>query len=77
MVHKLMTEHEKADIVMESIKIQEAGDKEKAMALRRTVPLQPWLAKFIKEKSGADFLIENGYNLAEAEAEYGPGWLNS
>ena len=77
MEHKLMTEQEKADIVMESIKIQEAGYKEEAMALRRTKPLSPWLAKFIKEKVGADFLIENGYNLAEAEVEYGKDWLDS
>ena len=74
---KLMTEHEKADIVMESIKIQETGDKEKAMELRRTIPMSPWLAKFIKDKLGASFLIDNGYNLAEAEVEYGSDWLAS
>ena len=77
MEHKLMTEQEKAEIVMKSIKIQEAGDKEKAMELRRTIPMKPYMAKFIKEKLGANFLIENGYNLAEAEAEYGQGWLTS
>ena len=77
MEHKLMTEHEKADIVMKSFEMQDAGQKEEAQALRRTVPLSPWLAKFIKEKVGADFLIENGYNLAEAEAKYGKNWLDS
>jgi len=75
--HKLMTEYEKADIVMKSIKLQESGEKEKAMELRRTIPMKPYLAKFIKDKLGADFLIENDYNLAEAEAEYGLGWLAS
>ena len=75
--HKLMTEHEKADIFMKSFEIQETGDKEKAMELRRTVPLPPYMAKFIKEKIGIDFLISNGYNLAEAEAEYGQDWLTA
>ena len=77
MEHKLMTEHEKAAIAMRSFEIQDAGNKEEAMALRRTIPMPPWLAKHIKEKIGADFLIENGYNLAEAEAEYGQDWLAS
>ena len=77
MEHRLMTEHEKADIFMKSYKIKQSGDEEKAMELCRTIPLSPWLAKFIKEKQGADFLIKYGYNLAEAEAEYGSGWLNT
>jgi hypothetical protein len=39
------------------------------------LPMPPYLAKFAKEFLGADFLIQNGYNLADAEAEYGPYWL--
>ena len=74
---KLMTEHEKADTIVKSIEMHKAGQIDKADELRRTVPLQPWLAKFIKEKLGASFLIDNGYNLAEAEVEYGPDWLAS
>ena len=77
MEHKLMTEQEKADIMMESIKIQEAGNKEEAMKLRRTIPLSPHLAQIIKKQQGADFLIKYGYNLAEAEIEYGSGWLTT
>ena len=75
--HKLMTEQEKADIFMKSFKMQDAGQKEEAQALRRTVPLPPYLAKFIKEQSGADFLLKYGFNLSEAEAEYGSGWLTT
>ena len=77
MEHKLMTEQEKAAIAMRSFEMEDEGQKEEAMALRRTMPIKPYLAKFIKEKLGADFLIENGYNLAEAEAEYGQDWLAS
>ena len=75
MEHKLMTEHEKADIVIKSIEMQNLGQTEEAMALRRTIPLPPYMAKFIKEKIGVSFLIESGYNLAEAEIEYGQDWL--
>jgi len=77
MEHKLMTEKEKAEIVMKSIKIQEAGQKEEAKALRRTIPLSPYLAKFVKEKLGVEALMELDWNLAEAEAEYGQDWLAS
>ena len=77
MEHRLMTEREKADIVTESFKIEDAGNKEKASALRRSVPMSPWLAKFIKEKLGVETLLELDWNLAEAEAEYGPDWLTS
>ena len=77
MEHKLMTEHEKAAIVMKSIEMEDAGQVEEAKALRRTIPLSPYLAKFTKEKLGVEFLLALDWNLAEAEAEYGQDWLNS
>ena len=77
MESKLMTDHEKADIIMRSIEMYNAGQREEANELRRTVPLQPWLAKFTKEKMGVDVLLALDWNLAEAEAEYGSDWLNS
>jgi hypothetical protein len=43
--------------------------------MRKQIPLQPYLAKFAKEHFGAEFLIKEGWNLSEADAEYGPGWL--
>jgi hypothetical protein len=75
MEHRLMTEREKADIFMESYRLRQEGRKEEATALRRTIPLPAILAKILKEEVGADFLIQNGWNLAEAEAEYGTDWL--
>ena len=77
MEHKLMTEQEKADITMLSFDMEAAGQEEEALKLRRTIPLSPYMAKFIKENVGVDFLIKYGYNLAEAEAEYGSGWLTT
>jgi hypothetical protein len=34
-----------------------------------------YLAKYWKKMMGADFLIQGGRNLAEAEAEFGKDWL--
>jgi len=31
----------------------------------------------MKEKMGIDFLINSGYNLSEAEAEFGPNWISA
>ena len=77
MDQKQMTEREKADIFMKTIELKEAGRIEEADALYKTIPLPPYLAKIIKETFGAYYLICGGWNLAEAEAQYGSDWLNS
>ena len=77
MESKLMTEHEKADIFMRSLELENAGQEEEALALRRTMPMPAYLAMFFKEKLGAETLLELDWNLAEAEAEYGSDWLAS
>lgn len=71
----LMTEREKADIMMKVCKLWDEGKDAEAHTLQATIPLQPFLAKVAKEKIGADFLIEAGYNLSEAEAAFGKDWL--
>ncbi|MCL2125556.1 MAG: hypothetical protein FWH33_06165 [Oscillospiraceae bacterium] len=75
MEHKLMTEREKADIYMKTIELEEVGRIEESKTLRRTIPIPAYLAKVFKEKVGAEFLTDGGYNLAEAEAKYGSDWL--
>jgi hypothetical protein len=77
MKHQLMTEDEKVAITMKAIGLLHAGDEEGAHALLSTLPLSPCLAKVFKEKLGADFLINDSYNLSEAEAKFGPNWLNT
>jgi hypothetical protein len=52
-----------------------AGKFEEAEKVRKQIPLAPHLAKVAKEKIGADFLIKYGFNLSEAEVEFGPDWL--
>ena len=53
-----------------------SGNEAEAVKLLRQIPISPWLAKAGKEVFGRDFLIENGYNLSEAEEEYGKDWLS-
>ena len=71
-----MTLDEKLDIAVRASALWQAGDKEGYSRLIRTAPMPPYLAKVMKDKMGADFLINGGYNLSEAEAEFGSGWLN-
>jgi hypothetical protein len=72
-----MTLDEKLDITLRSIELREAGDTKGASRLLRTAPMPPFLAKIMKEEMGKDFLIKGGYNLSEAEAEFGAGWLDT
>jgi hypothetical protein len=71
-----MTLDEKLAIGCKVAELRKAGDKEGAIRLMKTAPIPPYIAKVIKEKVGADFLINEGWNLSEAEAEFGSGWLN-
>ena len=70
-----MTLDEKLDIACRAAALYKAGDEEGYRRLLRTAPMPPYLAKVFKEKVVADFLIDAGYNLSEAEAEFGPDWL--
>jgi hypothetical protein len=71
-----MTLDEKLSISNKAFELLESGDKEGFSRLIRTAPLPPYLAKVAKEKIGIDFLINGGWNLSEAEAEFGSDWLN-
>jgi len=70
-----MTLEEEATIALKAFELKKQGKFEEYERTRKQIPLQPYLAKFAKEHFGADFLIETGWNLAEAEAEYGSDWL--
>jgi hypothetical protein len=71
-----MTLDEKLAISNKALDLLEAGGKEGYMRLIKTAPMPSYLAKIYKEKIGLKQLIESGWNLSEAEAEFGPGWLN-
>jgi len=71
-----MTFEEQMPIRLKAIELRKAGDEEGYINLMKTVPLAPYLAKVFKDKFGADDLIQGGWNLSEAEAEFGEDWLN-
>jgi hypothetical protein len=71
-----MTLHEKLEIAMQSAKLRNQGKKDEAIRLMiEKIPMPPYLAKAAKKVWGADFLIQNNYNMSEANEEYGQGWL--
>jgi len=73
---KPMTFDEKFDVVYKAVQLNQAGDEEGSLRLMNSLPMLPWFAKIIKDKMGADFLMQGGWDLSEAEAEYGPDWLS-
>ena len=73
---QMMTLDEKLAIACKAAALSDAGDKEGASRLIRTTPMPPYLAKIYKEKVGVNHLINSGWNLSEAEAEFGADWLN-
>ena len=72
----IMTLDEKLAIGCKAAALRNAGDHEGYIRLMKTAPIPPYIAKVIKEKVGADFLIKEGWNLSEAEAEFGSDWLS-
>jgi len=72
-----MSLDEKLAIACRAAALHNAGDEEGYSRLMKTVPLPSYIAKVMKEKVGADFLINGGFNLSEAEAEFGQNWLNN
>jgi hypothetical protein len=70
-----MTLHEKLELGVKAIELEKQGKLEEAKKIRQQIPMPPYLAKFAKEYLGPDFLIKYGWNLTEAEAEYGSDWL--
>ena len=71
-----MTLDEKLAISNKACALLQAGDREGYSRLTRSIPMPPYLAKVYKEKVGVKELIESGWNLSEAEAEFGADWLS-
>ena len=71
-----MTLDEKLAISNKALDLLDAGDREGYSRLIRTAPMPPYLAKIYKEKVGVEQLLKSGWNLSEAEAEFGPDWLS-
>ena len=72
----MMSLDEKLAISMEACALRQAGDREGFQRVIKTAPMPPYLAKIMKEKMGIEFLLKGGWNLSEAEAEFGNDWLS-
>jgi hypothetical protein len=73
---RIMTLDEKFEIADKALEFKNAGNMEEYIRImRQELPLAPYLAEFAKSHLGADFLIKGGFNLSEAEAEFGQDWL--
>jgi len=71
-----MTLDEKLAISNKALALSKIGDEEGYSRLTRSIPMPPYLAKMAKEKMGLDFLIKGGWNLSEAEAEFGSDFFS-
>jgi hypothetical protein len=76
MPYQVMTEDEIIATGLKAIEMKKQGNMDEYTRLSKSIPMQPYLAKFTKDHFGADFLIKGGWNLADANAEYGSDWLN-
>ncbi|MDR1565670.1 MAG: hypothetical protein LBS48_00100 [Treponema sp.] len=72
-----MTLHDKLQLGVKAIELKEQGKPEGAKKIRQQIPMPPCLAKFAEDHLGPDFLMKYGWNLTEAETEYGPGRLTT
>lgn len=76
MGNKLMSWEEKEVLLDAIYEASIAGDVDEAYRLKHLLPLAPGLAEIAKEMYGKTYLIENGFNLSEANEEFGDGWLD-
>jgi len=71
-----MSLDEKLDMTLKAYELQDAGDEEGYERLMKSIPMPPHLVMTAKKIMGVDFLLNSGWNLSEAEAEFGAEWLN-
>jgi hypothetical protein len=72
-----ITDAELQAIMVKVRTLRHEGKMDEARAYHNAhVPMKPYLAKIFKDKLGADALRASGCNLSEAEAVFGPGWLD-
>jgi hypothetical protein len=71
-----MSLHDKLEIGVRAIELEKQGKTEEATRLLRTKPLSPTMAQFLKKYIGPEEVIKGGWNLSEAEANFGSNWLS-
>jgi hypothetical protein len=69
--------HDRLQIRVKCAELDRLGKADEAMKLAKTIPMEPWQAEWCKKYVGADYLRNSGWNLSDAEAEFGPNWLDN
>lgn len=70
----LMSMEEKVEIIKRSLA---APTYEEEMAILMALPLDPKMAQVARKVMGTEELRNAGFDLSEANAEYGDGWLDN
>ncbi|MGL4209646.1 MAG: hypothetical protein ACRCTY_09700 [Candidatus Adiutrix sp.] len=72
----LMTDEDRDKLLDVISEAEEAGNEEEALRLKRMIPIGPIAAKAIKDyiPNGKELL--KMFNMSEANAKYGDGWLD-
>jgi hypothetical protein len=71
-----MTMDEKIATGLKALELKKQGKMKEYEQTMKSLPMPPHLARAAKKLMGSDFLIDGGWNLAEADAEYGSGWVS-
>lgn len=71
-----MSPEEKTKMFNLARKLEAEGKNEEAEKIEMQIPLAPHLAMALKEVFGSEHVKNSGFNLSEAEEEYGKDWLD-
>jgi hypothetical protein len=71
-----MSLDEKTAIGLKALELKKQGKMEEYEQTMKSMPMPPYLAKWAKKRLGVNFLKDGGWNMDEANAEYGSDWLN-
>lgn len=70
-----VTPEERDDLITRAFAAFDRGDDEVGYSYLAQVPLIPSLARFAFERRGREYCLTR-FNLADADAEFGQGWMD-
>lgn len=73
----IMSQEERNKIFEEAMVAEEAGDSRKSKELLKKIPISAGLAMGLKNAVGNEIMRSVNLNYSDAEAKYGPNWLQS
>ena len=72
----VMPLHSQLDMLLKLHELETKGKTEEAATLKKQIPLPSYMAKWVKDHFGMEAVQKLGWNMAEAEANYGSDWLS-